>query len=56
METCLTANHFLFGRQLLYPSNTAATVVKNVTIFSSTTDKINCISNHFWDRWRYEYV
>ena len=52
----LTPNHFLFGRQLLYSSNTAATVVKNVTIFSSTTDKINCISNHFWDRWRYEYV
>ena len=28
----------------------------NLTVLSSTTDKINHISNHFWDRWRHEYV
>ena len=40
IETCLTPNHLLFGRQLLYSSNTTS----------------NRISNHFLDRWRHEYV
>ena len=39
----------LFGRQLLHSSNTSSTVVRNLT------EKINRISNHFWDRWRHEY-
>ena len=42
----------LFGRQLLCSSNTASTVVRNVTVF----DKANRISNHFWNRWTHEYV
>ena len=41
IETCLTPNHLLFGRQL-YSSDTAS------------TDKIKHTSNHFWDRWRHE--
>ena len=56
IKTCLIPNHLLFGRQLLYSSNTTSTVVRNVTVLSSTTDKINRISNHFLDRWRHEYV
>ena len=56
IETCLTPNHSLFCRQLLYSSKTASTVVRNATAPSSTTDKINRISNHFLDRWRPEYV
>ena len=32
------------------------TVVRNVTVLSSTTDKINRNSNHFLYRWRHEYV
>ena len=48
METCLTPNHLLFGRQLLHSSNTTSTVVRNLTILSSTTGKINRISNQFW--------
>ena len=56
IKTCLTLNHLLFGRQLFYYSNTTSTVVKNLTVLSSTTDKINRISNHFWHRWRHEYV
>ena len=48
METCFTPNHLLFGRQLLYSSNTTSTVVRNLTVLSSTTDKINGISNYFW--------
>ena len=56
METCFTPNHLLFGRQLLYSSNTTSTVVRNLTVLSSTTNKINRISNHFLDRWRHGYV
>ena len=39
IETCLTPNHLLFGRQLVYSSNTTSTVVRNLTILASTTDK-----------------
>ena len=56
IETCLTPNHLLFGRQLLYSSNTTSTVVRNLTVLSSTTDKINRISKHFLDRWRHEFT
>ena len=48
METCFTPNHLFFGRQLLYSSNTTSTVVRTLTVLSSTTKKINRISNHFW--------
>ena len=53
----VTPNHLLFDRQLLYSSNATSTVVRNVTVLSSTTDEINhSVPNYFWDRWRYEYV
>ena len=48
IKTCFTTNHLLFSRQLLYSSNTTSTVVRNLTVLSSTTDKINRISNYFW--------
>ena len=56
METCFTPNHLLFGRQLLYSTNTTSTVVRNLDILSSTSDKINRISNHFLDMWRHGYI
>ena len=56
IETCFTPNHLLFGRQLLYSSNITSTVVRNLTVLSSTTDKINRISNYILDRWRHGYV
>ena len=56
IKTYLTPNHSLFGGQLLWYSNTTLTVARNQTVLSSTTDKINCISNHFWHRWRHEHV
>ena len=34
-------------------SNTKSTVVRNPTVLSSTTDQINLISNHVWNRWRH---
>ena len=56
IETCLTLNYLLFGRQLLLSSNTTSNVAANLNVFSSTPDKINRINNHFWDRWRHEYA
>ena len=47
IETCLTPNCLVFGRQLLLFSNTTSTVAVNLTVLSNTTDKINRISNHF---------
>ena len=55
IEKYLTPNHLLFGRKLLYSSNTTSTVVRNLTVISSTADKINRISNHYLDRWRHQY-
>ena len=56
IETCFTSNDLLFGRQLLYSSHTTPTVVRNITDLSSTTDKIDRISNHFLDRWRHKFT
>ena len=56
IETCFIQNHLLFGRQLLYSSNVTSIVVRNLTVLSSTSDKINQISNHFLDRWRHGHV
>ena len=56
IKTCLTPYQLLFGRILLYSSNIASTVVRNLTVLSSTTDEINRTSNHFLDRWRHEYT
>ena len=39
IERCLTPNHLLFGKQLLYSSNTTSTVVRSLTILSSLTDR-----------------
>ena len=55
IKTCFIPNHLLFGRQLLYTSDTTSTVVRNLTILSSTTEKINRIRNQFLDRWRHGY-
>ena len=56
IKTYLTPNRLLFGRQLLCYSNTTSTTFRNQTVLSSTTDKINYISNHFWHMWRHECV
>ena len=56
VKTYLTPNHLLLGRELLCYSNTTSAVIRNLTVHSSITDMINCISNHFWHWWRHEYV
>ena len=39
IKTCLTLNHLLFDRQLLYSSNTTSVGVRNIAILSSTAGK-----------------
>ena len=41
-ETYLTPNHLLWGRQLSYSSK------------KTSIDRINRVSNNFWDRWKHE--
>ena len=53
IETCLTSNHLLFCRQSLYSSNRTSTVVRNLTVLSSTTDKLSRNINHFFVDLRY---
>ena len=57
IKTYLTPNHLLFvTHKLLCYSNTTSAVIRNLIVLSSTTDKINRISNHLRHRWRPEYV
>ena len=55
IETCLTTNYLLFGRQL-ESSNATSTEDANLTVLSVFTDKINRISNYFWNIWKHKYV
>ena len=59
IKTFLSPKHLLFGYLAdNYPTITPRVfhVFTNLTILSRTTDKIKGIINHFWDRWRHEYV
>ena len=47
---------FIIWQTAIITSNTTSTVAANMTVLSSTTDKVDGISNYFWDRWRLEYV
>ena len=55
IKTSLTTKHLLFDRQLLCYSYITSTSVKNLTVLSSTADKVNRISNQFWLRWKHKY-
>ena len=52
LESCLTPNHLLFGRRL-ERSNHDLTPLNSSVIQSS---KLSHIINHFWERWRLEYL
>ena len=55
-ESCLIPNHLLFGRTLLLsnPSTTELSYPNPNPIIKPT--KLQNIFNHFWDRWRKEYL
>ena len=49
LSTQETQSFVIFCRQLLYTSTTTSTVVRNVTVLSTTTDKLNRFSTLlFW--------
>ena len=56
IKTYLTPNDLLLRGLLSCYANTTSAVIRNLTVLSSTTYKINRFSNHFWHRWRHEYV
>ena len=43
-------------KALCYSNTELLTLVRILNVLWSTTDKINSISNHFWHRWKHEYV
>jgi len=51
-EECLTRNHMLFGRKL----NLFEPEPRDITTNIINSRKINNIVNHFWERWRKEYL
>ena len=57
IKTYLTPNHLIFSTVIMLSRQLwCSAVIRNLLIISSTTDKINRINNHFWNRWRHEYV
>ena len=56
LECCITPNHLLFGRRL---ESIAITPVCSFDPHSQpdiSSDNVNSILDHFWDRWRREYL
>ena len=56
MEEPLTPNHLLFGRRLNQRNVEHFNVEVNVNIGSKRALYVESVVQHFWDRWRKEYV
>jgi len=54
----LTPNHLLFGRNINFEShkNVYDSDFDHITDLNSRLKYINTIFNHYWQRWRIEYV
>ena len=55
-KTCITLNHLLFGRTLSFSNPEPAPLITESSSFNLYSSKISNIINHFWDRWRKEYI
>ena len=55
-QNIFNTQSFVVWQTVIMLFYTASTKVRNLTILSSITDKINRISNQFWHGWRDEYV
>ena len=51
-EVCLTPNHLLYGRAL----NNSNLLSENTTQLVIQPKKLEALINHFWERWKKEYV
>ena len=56
LETCITPNNLVFGRQLPLTSTNTTTPLSRSMILPTDTDNLNTILQHFWQRWRTEYL
>ena len=59
MEEVLTPNHILYGRKLTsYNNNNTCEYVfnKDDTSLSKRVRYVETVTNHFWERWRAEYL
>ena len=52
-EQCLTPNHLLFGRTMKLFDPESIDITDDINFHSK---KISNIINHFWERWRREYL
>ena len=52
-EQCLTPNHLLFGRTIKLFDPEPINIAHDINFHSK---KISNIINHFWERWRREYL
>lgn len=55
-ESCLSPNHMLFGRRLNLSSNSTTLKSHEELNLAHHSTKISQIIEHFWNRWRKEYV
>jgi len=53
LETCVTPNHLLYGRKLSFTASEPATLVQPTR---PERDQVVKVIQHFWERWRREYV
>ena len=57
LEQCLTPNHLLYARRLESESLTTNNISYHaITDYSKFTDRLSQILNHFWNRWKTEYL
>ena len=56
MENALKPNHLLFGRPLTSISDRNTQIQFRAQNITAQGKKVNRMINHFWDRWRKEYV
>ena len=56
LESCLTPNHLLFGRRLELSSSQKSPISIESFDLTKHTSNVNKIIDHFWNRWRREYV
>ena len=55
LEQILTPNHLLFGRKLNLVNSSSTHPVKEIDI-SPHYKYVECLLEHFWERWRTKYI
>ena len=55
-KTCITLNHLLLGRSLSFSNPEPARLITESSSINLYSSKISNIINHFWDRWRKQYI